>query len=89
MSKVYFSHYGEVYSLSKQDAEKLANDALKNNSWNLEKYESTKMLKGKQSVREESGFKYNGSWKIVHHCLDWEKTDWEYFLESEFGYKFK
>lgn len=81
-NKIYFSHYGEVVSLDRRDAIKLANDALKGKGWNLDSYPSYKLLRNKESRKEDQGFKYNGVWKEVNHCLDWEKDDWEYFLEN-------
>lgn len=85
MPKIYLSHYGEVCSLSKEDAIQVAKDALDPNKpegYNLENYPSTRTLKGVSSSRERCGFYQNRKWRHVYHCLDWTHEEWEDFLKE-------
>jgi hypothetical protein len=79
--KLYFSHYGQLYSLSEQDARKLAFDALEGN-YNFSDYKSFKCIKFRELSRHITCIKYGKKFININFCLDWNNEDWANFLES-------
>lgn len=82
MSKIYFSHYSEVTSMTKEDAIKLCKAALIGNGYNLTEYESAKWLKGKSNKRENPYMRVGKRYVFVYHCLDWSSYEWENLLSE-------
>lgn len=84
MKKVYFCHYGQVYSLSEKDAIKFAQDAIQagRHSFSAEKYKSFRILKLGYELKATT-FKRGKSYAEVHHCLDWNPEDWTNFLKYD------
>ena len=80
--KIYFAQYDAVYSMNKNDAIKLANDALRGNGYSLGDYLSTKRLKGRTVKREVGGMYVGKHWRDVNCCLDWSELEWADFLSN-------
>lgn len=80
--KVYFAHYDAVWSMNKDDAIKLASDALKGHGYSLGDYASTKRLKGKSVKREIGGMYVGKHWRDVNCCPDWTDREWSDLLKE-------
>jgi hypothetical protein len=82
--RLYFSIYGLAWSLNKHQANNLANFVLKNNMFfellpgDMDKF--GKRLKKIVSKKEYEYDVYRN--KDCYYCLDWDKENWEYFLEK-------
>ena len=81
MTKTYFSHYGEVVSLSKEDALNLCEKAMLG-SYNLMEYPTARRLKSKTVKRENPYIRIGFKTVTVNCCLDWEKWEWESLLNE-------
>ena len=78
--KIYFCQYGKVISLSRKDALKACEDALKGH-YNLQGLPSSRVLK-RLELAKYGGFFQNGKYVEVHHCLDWSGDEWKYLLQK-------
>jgi hypothetical protein len=68
--------------MSKDDAIKLASDAVKGHGYSLGDYLSTKRLKGKSVKREVGGMYVGKRWRDVNCCLDWTCEEWTNLLND-------
>lgn len=75
--KVYFAMFEQVFSMNKEDAIKMAFHAIKNDS-----FDPRIELKGRKNRRENGIMKIGKKYQTIHHCLDWKKEDWDYFLKT-------
>jgi len=86
-NRVYFSHYGYVWSYSLADAITLAKKAI-TKGCDHGNGDGGKHLAGvypclsRSETRSTPSKFYKTSKLGVQVCLDWESSDWEYLLEQ-------
>jgi len=84
-NRIYVTQYGYLFSMTINDAIKLAQNALEGAGHDLgDKVltPSVKQIKFRDIKKETSEIKYGKKWVTVYHILDWTNEDWSDFLSG-------
>jgi hypothetical protein len=74
--RVYFTHYGRVWSYSIYDAITLCQMAIAADG--AHEHKDDDLLRARVSSRHGASPRIRG--RYVHKCLDWGKEEWAYLL---------
>jgi hypothetical protein len=84
-NRVYFVQYGYLFSMTINDAIKMAQNALEGTGHDLSDKvltPSVKQIKFRNIDRGVDSVKYGKKYINVNHILDWTNEDWSYFLNG-------